>query len=130
MKACVSIAGTLAARTVRSGSDTVMSVPMKKETRMTTQIFRDFVIVEPTCSPIGVMDLSTPSVKSPMPKIIINVPARKEMKIEFGSGVTVKDSARMIKDTGRTDARDSLSFSIKMVLFFIVMQSFLYCLNL
>jgi hypothetical protein len=54
-----------------------------------------------------------------MPKIMKNVPKRKEMKTAFGNGVTVNDRSRMIKETGRTDASDSLIFSIRIVCVFI-----------
>ena len=119
MKAVVSIAGIASARTVRSGSDAVTSVPTKRDTKMTSQSFLDLVIVVPTCSPIGVMDLSTPSVKSPKPKIIVNVPKRNDIKIEFGRGATVSDKSKIMSATGKTDATDSLIFSIKIVFVFI-----------
>jgi hypothetical protein len=69
------------------------------------------------------MDLSTPSVKRPNPKIMVKVPKRNEIKIEFGSGVTVNDKSKMMRATGRTDATDSLIFSIRMVLVFIGIPS-------
>ena len=39
--------------------------------------------------------------------------------MELGSGATVMESTRMIADTGRTEDKDSFSFSMSIVLFFI-----------
>jgi hypothetical protein len=76
-------------------------------------------MVEPTCSPIGIIDISTPSVNRPIPKIIIKTEKMKEMKMAFGKGQIVKDRSKMIKDTGNTEATDSLIFSKRMVFVFM-----------
>ena len=95
-------------------------VPMTKDKRQINQILRVFVMFVPTYSPMGVIDFSAPSVKSPIPTVISAVPKIKEMKMSFGSGVTVMASRRIIVDTGRTEDSDSFIFSVKIVLFPII----------
>ena len=74
---------------------------------------------EPTASPIGVIAISAPSVKKPIPRISKTAPITKAMSVPFGIGVIVKQSSRTIPVTGMTDNRDSLIFSFRIVLFFL-----------
>ena len=60
--------GTCSARTCRSGSEMVTINPRIKLKRTISHSFFVCVIQVPTLSPIGVMDISTPSVKNIIPR--------------------------------------------------------------
>ena len=68
-------------------------------------------------SPIGVIEVSAPRVKSPIPTIIIIAPIRNARNIDDGTGINVARRNNTIKVTGRTDDSDSFIFSDKIVLF-------------
>ena len=104
-----SMAGTWLASTCRSGSATVMIMPMRKPTTVMIHTFFRRVISEPTACPSGIMDISDPSVNSPMPAISITPPSRNATMALLGTGAMVKHSTSTISITGNTDVSDSCS---------------------
>ena len=103
---------TCEANTVKSGSATVISTPITKQTDSRSRRFFDFVNPEPTCSPIGVIEISAPKLNKPIPKIR----NREETKniinsriVKFNNGV--KFNNRTISETGKTDTRAYFNFS-------------------
>jgi hypothetical protein len=83
------------------------------------------VIAEPIYAPIGDIELSAPSVKSPIPIIINTAPSIKARNIAAGTGNTVTRSNKTIDVTGRTDESDSRIFSDNIVLLksFIILSN-------
>lgn len=79
------MAGTWLASTCRSGSATVMIMPMRKPTTVMIHTFFRRVISEPTACPSGIMDISDPSVNSPMPAISITPPSRNATMALLGT---------------------------------------------
>ena len=73
--------------------------------------FLERVIMEPTRSPIGVMDVSTPTLKSSIPNISSTAPIRKVTKMLGGTGVMVKQSTNTIAKIGKTAFMVSENFS-------------------
>ena len=67
--------------------------------------------MEPTLSPIGVIELSTPTLKSSIPAISINAPIRKVTRILGGIGAIVKQSTNTIARIGNTASSVSVNFS-------------------
>ena len=104
--------GTCSARTCKSGSDMVIINPMIKLIRMTINTFLDFVMMEPTRSPIGVIDISTPTLKKSMPTINRTAPTRKVIRILGGIGAMEKHNINTIAKIGKTAFRVSVSFSL------------------
>ena len=109
--------GTCSASTWRSGSDIVMKMPTSRLTRMINHTLRDLVTADPTWLPIGVMARSVPRVKSPIPKISRSAPSTKPISRLLGTGEMEKQSRKTIPVTGRTEERDSFSFSERIVRF-------------
>ena len=60
------------------------------------------------------MDISEPSVKSPMPTISSTPPIRNATMALLGTGAMVKHSSSTISITGSTDVSDSCSGFLKM----------------
>ena len=81
--------GTCPARTCRSGSDTVMMTPMRNPVSRTVSSFFILEICTPTPSPSGVIAISAPSWKKPMPTISTTEPASASRKA-FHSGLVAK----------------------------------------
>ncbi|MPN55676.1 hypothetical protein SDC9_203360 [bioreactor metagenome] len=79
--------GTWPARTVRSGSATVIMNPIMKLIIISNHSFLDFVSSAPILSPMGIIDMSAPRVKSPIPKINITAPITKSINKPLGIGV-------------------------------------------
>ncbi len=103
---------TCSASTDRSGSATVISTPIKKQTIRSTAILRDLVRPPPICSPMGVIARSAPRLKSPMPSMrktahTQNAPSSAPVKLT--SGVAARISTTTV--TGSTDINASRSFS-------------------
>ncbi len=107
----VSIAGTLSASTVRSGSDTVIATPSSSATDRISARFRDFVSFAPICVPMGVIDTSLPTVNRPMPTISISEPSRNESIRSAFIGTNVRHIKPTIITMGSTDPAASLNFS-------------------
>ena len=104
--------GTCCASTCRSGSESVITNPMIKPTRITMLSFLLFVIVVPTLSPIGVMERSTPIEKSSIPTIRSTPPIRNAITILGEIGAMVKQSRSTIAMIGNTAFRVSTNFSL------------------
>ena len=102
-------AGTCVARTVKSGSAMVMTAPIKKPAPMRKGKLRFCVMRAPTISPMGVMEISEPSVKSAMPKMSTTALRTNSSKVGPFRGVMVKASASTISAMGATDNTASLS---------------------
>lgn len=102
---------TCSASTLKSGSATVISTPIAKPTPSKSGSFFDFVKPAPTCSPIGVIARSAPTLKSAMPKMSIIADTTKvtiSLVVKSVMGVTAKIST--ITATGSTEKSDSFSF--------------------
>ena len=84
-----------------------MIMPMRKPTAAMIHTLRRRVISEPTACPSGIMDISDPSVKSPMPMISMTPPSRNATMALLGTGAMVKHSTSTISMTGSTDVSDS-----------------------
>ena len=93
----------------------VTTTPIKKLTDTTTHSFRDRVIWAPTRSPMGVMAISAPSVKSPMPRINSTAPIKKASSVSAGTGEIVKLSTTTMAVIGSTEAKASRTFSPRIV---------------
>ena len=68
-------------------------------------------ILPPTCSPIGVMDISAPMEKKIMPMITSTDPMRNSTRILGERAAMVNPSARTISTMGSTALMDSFAFS-------------------
>ena len=106
--------GTCPARTCRSGSDTVMIKPSRKERETISVSFLLFVMQVPTFSPMGVMESSAPSVKNIMPRTSRTAPIRKHKRILGEIGATEKQRMRTITMIGSTATSASRNFSISL----------------
>ena len=110
------ICGTVAASTCKSGSATVTEKPKIKATGKISPKRRVLVSAVPTFVPIGTIEISAPSEKSPIPKITNNVPVRKLSITSVPTGKTPKQSKTTIRTMGSTEAAASLIFSVIAVL--------------
>ncbi len=104
-------AGTCSASTCRSGSDMVTIKPRMKVRAVINHNFLVCVILVPTFSPMGVMDISAPKVKNIIPTIRNTAPSRNASRIPGSSGAIVKHSTSTIAMIGSTAFRVSFSFS-------------------
>ena len=68
--------------------------------------------MEPTRSPMGVMDISTPTLNKSMPAISSTAPTRKVIRMLGGMGAMVKHNSNTMPRMGKTAFRVSLSFSL------------------
>ena len=116
--------GTCCARTVRSGSATVIAVPTNKLIKIISHILRDFVIADPTYSPIGIIAVSAPRVNSPIPRISITAPIMNESITPLLIGKNIKHRINTITVTGKTEESDSFSFSSSIVLLCLISSLF------
>ena len=100
-------AGVWRASTCRSGSATGMITPITKQAATMSHSLFERVSCVPTCSPMGIMAMSAPSVKKPMPRMSSAAPARNSISVESSMGTTT------IRVIGMTALSDSwiLSFS-------------------
>jgi len=76
--------------------------PIIKPIKIMTESFLDFVIMVPTLSPMGVMDNSTPTLKSSIPTINKTAPIKNVIKILGGMGAIVKHNNKTIARMGKT----------------------------
>ena len=114
MSVVPSMSGTLAARTCRSGSATVMATPRPKLTIRISQSLRDLVSFAPMWLPMRVMAISAPRVNRPMPRMRRAEATTKESISPASTGTRKKQMATTMALMGRTDAAASRSFSNKM----------------
>ena len=89
----------------------VMTAPMIKQARAIRGRRPDEVSFAPTRSPMGIMAMSAPRVKKPIPTIRKAAPARNNIRGSSGMGVIVMQRSSTIQVTGRTQERDSEIFS-------------------
>ena len=68
-------------------------------------------MIEPTRSPIGVIELSTPTLKSSIPSISNTAPIKNVTRVLGGIGVIVKHSTNTIAKIGKTAFIVSVNFS-------------------
>ena len=102
--------GTCVASTCKSGSEMVITTPNRKDNTTISRIFLLWVILAPTFSPMGVMDISAPRVKNIIPAMTITAPTRKHSRILEVMGAMVKLNTITIPTTGRTAFKDSANF--------------------
>ena len=127
------IEGTCCASTCKSGSEIVITNPIIKVINTTLKMFFDLVIIVPTRSPIGVMEISTPTLKNNIPTIKRMAPIRNVIKILGGIGAIEKQRSKTITSIGTTAFRVSISFSLIIFqgyLHFLFMNSLcIYCIR-
>ena len=107
--------GTCSARTCKSGSAIVISIPRIKQTNNGPPIFFVRLISIPMPSPIGIMDISAPIVKKPMPIISITAPNKNSTNAPEDNGKSVILRIKTIAVNGSTEASDSIIFSFKRI---------------
>ena len=103
-------ASTCPANTCRSGSAIVVIRPSKKQTGTAKESLRSRVICFPTPSPIGIMAMSAPREKSPIPTIKSTAPTRKSISISAGMGTINALSTTTKREIGVTDLSASPIF--------------------
>ena len=111
IKVRLGMEGTCSAKTCKSGSDMVMINPMIKLIRIITNTFLDLVMMVPTRSPMGVMDISTPTLKNNIPTVNSVAPMRKVIRMLGGIGAIVKHNNNTIAKIGNTAFKVSVNFS-------------------
>jgi len=92
----------------------VIKNPITKLTKTTMKTFLDLVITVPVRSPIGVMEISTPTLKNNIPTIKRRAPIKKVIRILGGIGAMEKHSSRTMASIGMTAFRVSVSFSLNL----------------
>ena len=103
--------GTVSASTCRSGSAMVMAKPSARLTSRISGRLRLLVSEVPMRLPMGVMEVSAPSVKMPMPTMIRMEPRKKLSRRSGDTGDTDRHKSPTISRIGSTDSADSLIFS-------------------
>ena len=103
--------GVCPARTDRSGSAMVMITPIIKQEMAIMPSLFDLASRAPTFSPMGIMAISAPRVKKPMPMMSRNAPIRNSIIGARGIGVIVLHNSSTMAVMGSTAERDSLIFS-------------------
>ena len=88
----------------------VITTPNRKDNTTISRMFLLWVILAPTFSPMGVIDISAPSVKNIIPAMTIIAPTRKHNRILEVMGAIVKLNTITIPTTGRTAFKDSANF--------------------
>ena len=97
--------------------------PIRKQHPTISHSFFDLVNARPTCSPMGIMAISAPSVKKPMPMIKNTAPTRNSIRVDSSIGAMVMPSASTISVTGSTELRDSCIFALS---FLFILAAFLF----
>ena len=115
--------GTELASTCKSGSDTVTATPKRKLTIKMRGRFFDLVRAAPIRTPMGLMELSAPTVNNPMPATTNKDPTRKDSICPVGSGVTNKHSKHTMIRMGSTELM--LSSTLSMMMAFCRWNSFI-----
>ena len=82
--------------------------------KMIISTFLERVITLPTRSPMGVMEISTPTLKKSIPTINRIAPIKNVIKILGGIGAIEKHRSKTIARIGRTAFRVSESFSLNL----------------
>ena len=97
----------------------VMATPSKKLSSKMSQSFLVLIMRDPMRLPMGVMDISAPSVNSPMPTTSKMAPIKKSSIRSVGTGTTTKQMAMTMSVMGSTEEIDSSNLSFKLVLSFM-----------
>ena len=105
-------AGTCRASTCRSGSAMVTTAPIKKQIAATPASFQPPPSLRPIWSPMGIMAMSAPSEKKPIPTISMPAPSKNSTIVPLGMGASVKLSASTITVMGSTEESASDIFSL------------------
>ena len=103
--------GNCSASTCRSGSAMVTTKPSTKQTTSGITTRRALLICTPMPSPMGIMDMSTPRVNSPIPTTNSTAPKRNSTMVPGVKGATVILMISTMAVMGSTEAKDSLIFS-------------------
>lgn len=114
------------AKTVKSGSETVIKTPTKKNTGIMSHNFLVLTTPVPTYSPIGVIAVSAPSVNSPIPTTTNKTHTINVKNVSDGIGAIVKHKRRTIKDMGSTEENDSFILSKIIVLSLYINSLFFF----
>ena len=85
-----------------------MIAPSRKQTGTENDSLRSSVISLPTPSPFGIIDMSAPSEKKPIPTISSTAPPRNISSVSPGIGTTNALSAITSSVMGMTEASDSM----------------------
>ena len=109
------MAGTCFASTCKSGSATVTTAPSKKLSTATICQRRMLPTCVPMASPSGIMEISAPSEKKPMPTTSSTAPAKNSSSVPSGIGATVMLSTSTIPVIGNTEDNASRIFSFKIL---------------
>ena len=88
-----------------------MNTPMAKHTAATPAGVRILVRWLPLCSPMGIMAISAPRLKNPIPTIKSTAPTRNISRVASDMGVMVTQSTNTISVTGSTASSASIIFS-------------------
>ena len=97
------IPGTCSASTIRSGSDIVTIKPSTKLSIAIKLSLRLLLKCEPTYPPIFIVDISTPTLKSAIPTIIISVATRSASVVARLNGKNTRYSTIIIAKNGSMD---------------------------
>ena len=106
--------GTCCARTCKSGSEMVITNPIINEITTITNTLLDRVIMEPTFSPMGVIDNSTPTLKNNIPTINKVAPIKNVIRTLGGIGAMEKHKSNTINKLGTTAFSVSENFYLKL----------------
>ena len=85
----------------------VMTAPIKKQMAMMMTTLLFLKILEPTPWPSGVMEISAPSWKKPMPTISRTAPIKKRATVPISSGTSTTLKMSTMSVMGSTLERDS-----------------------
>ena len=85
--------------------------------------FFDLVNAEPILPPMGVMELSAPTVNRPMPDTTNKDPTRKDSICPVGRGVTNRHSKHTMQRMGSTEVM--LSCTLPAIMAFCLLNSFI-----
>ena len=111
MRTALGMEATWLASTCRSGSAMVTSAPSTKQISTTGSSSLPRLSRAPTPWPSGVIAISAPSWKKPMPTISSSAPIRNSVSAPISSGISVTLSTSTITVMGSTLESDSLIFS-------------------
>ena len=90
--------------------------PIAKVTRNITSFFFDDTRALPIPSPIGIMDISAPSEKNPIPTTSRTAPSTNSRMVPMGMGVIVILNKNTMQVIGSTEDNASLIFSFNFVI--------------
>ena len=111
ISAMLGMEDTCWASTCKSGSEMVMITPIKKAMKLTSHALLVLEICTPMPSPKGVMAISAPSWKRPMPKISIRAPTKNMTMGPSSTGTKITLMSSTMAVMGSTAASDSIVFS-------------------